>query len=90
MVHLFMDKYFNLMDHLDYSQALLRFQGTRRHFFRDKLYHITVFNQFFVMGEVFISSSFRRPPPIDPNTGSSLTSKQKLAGNFSSRAKTLC
>lgn len=40
------------MDDIDYMKKESSFLGYTKHFFRDKKYYITVFANFFVMGDV--------------------------------------
>ena len=40
------------MNYIDYSEARLSFIGTRKHIFKDKQYHINVFDDFLLMGIV--------------------------------------
>lgn len=42
------------MDYLDYSEARFSFVGVRKHFFQDKQYFVTVFDDCFMMGTVMI------------------------------------
>ncbi|KAM3131334.1 hypothetical protein pb186bvf_016516 [Paramecium bursaria] len=39
------------MDHIDYTEVRFQFIGVRKHFFKDKSYYISVFDDSFVMGE---------------------------------------
>ncbi|CAD8142915.1 unnamed protein product [Paramecium octaurelia] len=38
------------MDSIDYQEAKFKFQGVRKHFFKDVIYHITVFDDMVTMG----------------------------------------
>ncbi|CAD8072127.1 unnamed protein product [Paramecium primaurelia] len=38
------------MEYIAYTEAKLQFQGTRKHFFRDKLYYVSVFDDCFIIG----------------------------------------
>ncbi|CAD8076675.1 unnamed protein product [Paramecium sonneborni] len=38
------------MDSIDYLEAKFKFQGVRKHFFKDAIYHITVFDDMITMG----------------------------------------
>lgn len=40
------------MDSIDYLEAKFKFQGVRKHFFKDAVYHITVFDDMVIMGTV--------------------------------------
>lgn len=40
------------MDFIDYNEAKLTFMGTRKHFFKDQQYYITVFDDQIIMGDV--------------------------------------
>ncbi|CAK70423.1 unnamed protein product (macronuclear) [Paramecium tetraurelia] len=38
------------MDYIEYKDAKLQFVGIRKHFFRDKQYYVTVFQEYFTIG----------------------------------------
>ncbi|CAD8088022.1 unnamed protein product [Paramecium sonneborni] len=40
----------NLMDYIDYTEIRFQFIGVRKHFFSDKQYYVSVFDDCFVMG----------------------------------------
>ncbi|CAD8080003.1 unnamed protein product [Paramecium primaurelia] len=46
------------MEYIAYTDAKLKFIGTRKHFFKDKQYYVSVFEDYFVMG---ITSDTQQP-----------------------------
>ncbi|CAD8176928.1 unnamed protein product [Paramecium octaurelia] len=48
------------MEYIAYTDAKLQFIGTRKHFFRDKQYYVSVFEDYFVMGIVSHSTLIKQ------------------------------
>ena len=60
------------MDSIDYLEARFTFQGVRKHFFKDVIYHVTVFDDMITMGTVeILFNCFRHQIAKTQNTKSS-------------------